>query len=583
MRISMLWLGIVCCFTGNSLAQTFVDVTVESNILHNAEAPNGPNAPTFAQVQAGGAAAGDFDGDGWVDLFVTRYFDTDVLYRNNGDGTFSDVTEQVFDGGIGDWETSGACFGDIDNDGDLDLAVSTLNEFRHRLYVNDGTGRFSEEGESRNLIIAGGLPITAGTSFSMGDYDRDGFLDLYVTEWRNFSTTSDAVHARLFRNLGSTNPGHFEDVTFSAGVTMDITSGLHTGKGLSFTPRFVDFDRDGNTDIGVASDGRTSRLFWNNGDGTFEDGTEAAGIDGGTNDMGFTIGDFNGDGLMDWFVTSIGQGTGVPPSGNRLYLNNGDRTFTDATDTGVREGGWGWGTEAFDFDHDGDLDIVMTNGMTLVADDRSYLFENVGTREIPEFIDRSEALGIVDTGQGRGLLTFDYDRDGDLDVFIYNYNSAPILYRNDAKNENAWIQVRAISSRSNRDGIGAFITVTPNLDQPQVKYVTEMDGSSNYLAQSETVAHFGLGSIQSIDRLSVLWPSGTKQVLFDQPINQLLVIEEPSFDGDVNQDGSLSLLDVGPFVQSLQSGTYQFEADINKDGIIDHLDINPFIALLAGD
>ena len=501
-------------------------------------------APTFGQVQAGGAAAGDFNGDGWVDLYVTRYFGSDVLYRNNGDGTFADVTNAAFPAGVGNLETSGAAWGDIDNDGDLDLAVSTLNESRHRLYINSGNGQFSEQGQSRNLLIGTGLPTTAGSSFSMGDYDGDGYLDMFVTAWRDFSTQSPQLHARLFRNQGRSNPGHFEDVTLAAGVAMDIDAGIHAGKDLSFTPRFVDFDRDGHTDLAIASDGGTSRLFWNEGDGTFADGTAIAGIDSGTNDMGFTVGDFNGDGLMDWFVTSIGQGTGTHPSGNRLFLNNGDRTFTDATNTGVREGGWGWGTESLDFDNDGDLDIAMTNGMTFVPSDQSVLFENTGTRTSPSFVDRSSTHGITDAGQGRGLLDFDYDRDGDLDLFVVNYDSAPILYRNDSSNSNAWLQVATVGSQSNRDGIGTIITVTPDSDsEPEVFYVAEIDGSSNYLSQSESLAHIGLGDVESLDVVHLLWPSGYEQTFSNVDVNQRLAIVEGLL-ADFDQNDSVNQLDL---------------------------------------
>ena len=518
--------GILSMLSSACWGQTFENVTIEAGITHNAVAPNLPFAPTFAQVQAGGAAAGDYDGDGWVDLYVTRYFDTDLLYRNNGDGTFSDATASVFSDGIGNWETNGAAWGDIDNDGDLDLAVSTINESQHLLFINDGNGQLTEQSQARNLVIRGGLATTAGTSFSMGDYDRDGYLDLYVTEWRDFTTNSDPLQARLFRNLGAVKPGHFEDVTNAAGVSLDFDTGNHAGKGLSFTPRFVDFDRDGHLDLGVVSDGGTSRLFWNNGDGSFSEGTQTAGINTGTNDMGYTVGDFNGDGFMDWFATSIGVGSGSHPSGNRLFLNNGDRTFADVTNTGVREGGWGWGAEALDFDNDGDLDIAMTNGMTLIADDQSVLFENIGTPLNPQFINRATEEGIVDTGQGRGLLDFDYDRDGDLDLLIINYDSAPVLYRNESNESNSWLQVETVGTQSNRSGIGTIITVTPDLAAPASIVVAEIDGSSNYLSQSELIAHLGLGELQVIDQLHILWPSGFEQTFVDIAVNQRLHIVE---------------------------------------------------------
>jgi hypothetical protein len=522
-------------------AQNFSNVTVPAGITHNAVPPNCPTCPpTFAQVQSGGAAAGDFDGDGWVDLVVTRYFDSDVLYRNNGDGTFADVTATAFPGGIGVHQTNGAAWGDIDNDGDLDLAVATLNEARHLLYINDGLGQFVEQGQQRGVLINSGLPTTAGTSFAMGDYDDDGFLDMYVAEWRSFSDISSPAQARLFRNLGAANPGHFVDVTEAAGVGMNILTGPHKNKGLSFTPRFSDLDRDGLTDIAVVADARTSRLFWNDG-GVFLNRSAAAGIATGTNDMGFTLADFNGDGLLDWFVTSIALGSGEHPSGNRLFLNNGNRTFTDVTDaTGVREGGWGWGAEALDFDNDGDLDIAHTNGMPIALRDYTMFFVNVGDRRTPRFVDMAQSLGVVDDLQGRGLLTFDYDRDGDLDMFLTNFGAAPILYRNDGGNAGDWLQVKTIGESGNRDGIGAYITVTPDLAHPDVFYVAEIDGSSTYLAQSEMVAHFGLGQADVIDRIDVEWPSGYTQTFANVAPNQRITIREgltADFNGDEQADG----------------------------------------------
>ncbi|WP_168205080.1 CRTAC1 family protein [Bythopirellula goksoeyrii] len=536
-------------------------VTEAAGINHDATAPGSPQAPTFAQVQAGGAAAGDFDGDGWVDLYVTRYFDKDVLYRNNRDGTFVDVSSTVFLGGIEDVETNGATWGDIDNDGDLDLAVATMNEGRHRLYINDGLGHLAEQGSSRGLLIDGGAVNTRGTSFSMGDYDNDGYLDMYVTAWKDFVPSATPLQARLFRNEGAANPGHFVDVTSSAGVAVDITSGVHAGKELSFTPRFSDLDRDGHLDIAVIADGKASRVFWNQGDGTFADGTAVAGINTGTNDMGFTLGDFNGDGLLDWFATSIGFDTGTHPSGNRLFLNNGNRTFSDATDAaGVREGGWGWAADAFDFDNDGDLDIAHSNGMTIAFpfQNQSVFFRNDGDREQPQLVDVATQVGITDQEQGRGLLTFDYDRDGDLDMFVVNYSGPPMLYRNDGGNVQDWLDVRTVGDTSNRGGVGAYLTVTPDLSEPDVFYVREMNANSNYLAQSEMMAHFGLGDVETIDQVTVQWPSGYVQHFEDVAPNQVLVIGEGLL-ADFNRDDSVNDVD-------LQLWTTHFGGEATDEG-----------------
>jgi hypothetical protein len=554
-------------------AQTFTNVTVAAGFTHNAVPPNCPTcAPTFNEEHAGAAAAGDYDGDGWVDLYVTRYWDAGVLYRNNHDGTFTDVTATSFPGDIQNYEMNGAAWGDLDNDGDLDLAVATMYEARHLLYFNDGQGVFSEQGASRGIQITTALPETAGSSIAMGDFDRDGYLDMYFTEWRSFSTNSNPSQARLFRNLGAAAPGHFVDVTAAAGVTMDRAVNPQANKALSFTPRFSDLDRDGLTDIAVVSDGGTSRMFWNNGDGTFSNRTGAAGIATGTNDMGFALADFNGDGLLDWFATSIAGNEDAHPYGNRLFMNDGDRTFTDVTtQTGVRMGGWGWGADAFDFDNDGDVDIVHTNGFSIADADQTRLFKNTGTRTSPQFVDVATSLGVTDAAQGRGLVSFDYDRDGDVDFFIVNNNSAPVLYRNDGgSTAGDWLRIRAVGTESNRDGIGAFITVTPNLDHPEAIYVAEIDGSSNYLGQSELTAHFGLGEVSSIDQIDVQWPSGYVQRFTDVAPNQSLTITEGLF-ADFNRDGQVDGDDLALWQSEFATGGAG-ASDADGDGDVDGSD-----------
>ena len=300
---------------------------------------------------SGAAAAGDIDNDGNVDLYVSRIDALDSLYRNKGDGTFEDIATAS---GINRGSNSnGAAFGDIDNDGDLDLYVTAVSSTergihtRFYLYVNDGRGNFSEEAISRGAAIAG-ADAHQGTSVAFGDYDSDGYLDIHVCEWRLDTLNSNAAlsNSRLLRNLGSANPGVFEDVTVEAGVALDAVQGTlrdpQNGT-FSFSSNIVDMDGDSHPDLIIAADFGESRLFWNNGDGTFTDGTAAAGVGLDENGMGSAVGDINGDGLLDWFVTSISGGLLPPYTGNRMYLNNGDRTFTDYTEAaGVRDGFWGW-------------------------------------------------------------------------------------------------------------------------------------------------------------------------------------------------------------------------------------------------
>jgi hypothetical protein len=354
---------------------------------------------------------------------------------------------------------------------------------------------------------------------------------------------------------------------------MDITFGSHKGKALSFTPRFSDLDRDGQTDIAVVADGRTTRMFWNDG-AVFLNRTGAAGVASANNDMGFTLADFNGDGLLDWFVTAITQpfpGLEGAPNGNRLFLNNGNRTFTDITDVaGVRTGGWGWGAEALDFDNDGDLDVAHTNGMGVAARDQTIFFKNVGTRTNPQFVNAATDLGVTDDQLGRGLLTFDYDRDGDLDMFIVNFNSAPILYRNDGGNAKTWIEITTVGAQSNRDGVGAYITLTPDLTHPEIAYVREVTASSTYLAQSEMTAHFGLADVESIDRIEILWPSGYRQEFNDVAVNQRITITEGLL-ADFNGDDDVSTADLSTWQNNfgLVEGGQRSLGDANENGNVD--------------
>ncbi len=505
----------------------FTDVTQAAGINHVQF--DGPD-PLGGQFGfSGGVAAGDYDNDGYVDLLFTRLTEPDILYRNRGDGTFENVTQSAIPvpaAGL----TNGVGWADFDNDGSLDFYTTTLGGNRFNLYMNNGNGVFTEQAVQRGAAVEG-ADTHYGQSVSFADYDNDGYLDIYVTEWRldDQNPTQAMSNNRLLRNRGAQQPGYFDDVTLTAGVSMDgVVSPLGAQGVLAFTPRFADFDDDGNVDLFIASDQATSRLFWNNGDGTFTDGTVAAGVAGGDTDMGATTGDYNGDGRIDLFITAVGiRGDGIPPrgGGNRLFRNEGNRSFTNqAADAGVQFAGWGWGTDFIDYDNDGDLDLAMTNGMDTDDEqvvDRTTLWRNDGG----QFTDVSLAAGIIDEGPGPGLITLDYDNDGDLDLLIVNNRRAPILYRNDGGNENDWLMLRLQGTVSNRNGIGARVVVTPELGGPQL--VREVSASSTFLSQSSWLPHFGLGpNAGLIDRVDIYWPSGINQSLFNVAPNQLLTVYE---------------------------------------------------------
>ena len=506
---------------------------------------------------SGGAAAADYDNDGYVDLFVTRLDAPDILFRNMGDDRFEDRSREA---GLSAFNlrSNGAAWIDVDNDGDMDLYVTTIADTRYYLFINDGSGRFTEEAVARGAAIASS-EIHIGYSVAVGDFDVDGWPDLHITEWGSASVMSEgsASHARLLRNRGADAPGHFLDVTVEAGVVLDDVRSRNLGgfvrdplitrtdepgpKGpFAFASAFADLDGDGWPDLAVVSDYGMTRIFWNNGDGTFTDGTVEASIGSDRNGMGSTFGDYDGDGDLDWFVSSIfaeyeqceslsGCGT-WDSTGNRLYRNDGGRSFSDATDeAGVRDGGWGWGSVFFDFDNDGDLDLAMVGGMhhSATFSDRALdsptLWENDGTGRMT---DVSEAVGLTHPDASKGFLTFDYDNDGDLDLFVVNNGGAPRLYRNDGGNGSPWLRVRLIGDTSNRSAIGVRLIVTAT--QGGASQLREAGVRSHFLGQSEVVEHFGLGEgVTVVDRVSITWPAtGHVTVLRDVPADGTIIVRE---------------------------------------------------------
>ena len=532
----------ICCLYGALFAiltspsmvhgQQFIDVAGSAGVdyLQYSLVPD-PALDVPPTIMSGGAAAGDYDADGCIDLFVTRVNATDILFRNrcDGSGTFEDATASAgLDGFV--INSNGAAWGDIDNDGDLDLYVTAIADTRFYLFINDGAGQFTEEALIRGASVSS-PDVHYGYSVSYGDYNIDGWLDIHTTEWRraDLNPTGAASNSRLLRNRGAEAPGFFEDVTEAAGVSLD---GLVPGAAFSFTSRFTDLDQDGWPDLAVVSDFGNTRLFWNNGDGTFTDGTLAAAVGTDENGMGFALGDYDGDGDNDWFVTSIYDpdlvcDPGCPwgTTGNRLYRNEGNRVFSDQTDAaGVRNGFWGWGAAFFDYDNDADLDLIMTNGFAVnFNNDPMRLWQNDGSGQMTEI---SAMAGITDTRSGKGLLTFDYENDGDLDVFVVNNSDHPVLYQNNGGNQSDWLRVKLIG-QNNKFGIGSWVRVTPVMGGPS--QLREISAGTHFLGQSDSTAHFGLGQGgDPVARVQVGWlKTRTLQVLENVPRNTTLEVQEP--------------------------------------------------------
>jgi len=522
----------------------FTDVTAAAGVVYQQRAVPVTAAlpPEAAEKPTGGAAAGDYDRDGWVDLVVTRADAPPILFRNRGDGTFADVTATAGDIGTAvPTGSNGVVWGDVDDDGDLDLYMTAFGTTRFFLFVNQGDGTFIEEAVARGAALADAYPHF-GMGAAMGDFDRDGYLDLFVAEWWAHplyptNLLPGTSRNRLLRNRGATAPGTFEDVTEAFGVALEsfpevATSVLGTP---GFSPGFVDFDDDGWPDLTWVADWGNSRIFWNDGGARFVDGTVTAGTGRERSGMGSTQDDFDGDGRIDWYTTSIfGREDEIQYGvSNQLYRNDGDRTFTVVTETaGVADGGFGWGATSFDFDHDGDVDIVATNGFIELghpeeerwATDRTRVFANQGGLTFTEV---GESLGVTDAGLGRAVLTFDYDRDGDLDVFLTNHAGTPILYRNDGGNAAPWLELTLEGVESNRDGIGAVVRVDPRADVQGDEQVRHLLANSNFVSIDELLVHVGLGAHQGpIDVVEIRWPSGAVQRLTNVPASARVHVVE---------------------------------------------------------
>jgi hypothetical protein len=511
--------------TPATAAWHFTDVTAEAGLSyqHGYLAEPGFREPS---ENAGGVAAGDYDGDGWVDLYVVRgTIGPNLLFRNRGDGTFEEVGEAAGVALTG-VRSSGPLFADLDGDGRLDLFVGGVDGTPISVFHNAGDGTFTDATATSGIVFPPAPPTRDTFGATAGDYDRDGDLDLVLTHWlSSFFNFPDTSSFHLWRNDGT---GVFTDVTLAAGITSLGPSDNFN----SFTANFADIDGDGWPDLLVTGDFRTSRIYRNNRNGTFTLATDFSVITDG-NGMGAAIGDYDGDGDLDWFVSSIWDPNGVAEgnwdtTGNRLYRNRGDGTFDDATDAaGVRVGYWGWGSTFQDFDNDGILDLFHVNGFgradipqtaEFVADP-SVLFVGNGDGT---FTERGAELGVADTDEGRGVVAFDYDGDGDLDLFVHNSEGPGRLYRNEEGNAGNWLDVALHGRSPNTEGIGARIRVAAD-GRTQVR---ELRAGSNYVSQDPAIAHFGLGASRKVS-LEVRWLDGTRSVRERVPVNQRLVIEQP--------------------------------------------------------
>ncbi len=501
------------------------------------------DVPTILEEAGPGVCVADFDGDGWQDIYFVNGRDrygrgtqvSNALYRNNKDGTFTDVTPQA--GVPGDAYGLGCAWGDYDNDGYPDLYVTQYG--RNILYHNNGNGTFTDVTSKAHVD---GMDF--GTMFHTGavffDYDRDGRLDLYAGGYVNFGPESkqtcpfngsqsscppqqySGTAAVLYHNNGD---GTFTNVTKAARIYQPEGKNLAVGA--------ADYDNDGWQDLFVANDGKELYLYHNEHNGTFREVALSAGValneDGGTMAaMCISLGDYNNDGLLDLYVSDFQE------QGDHLWRNTGAGTFEETTRhagialTTVRYLGFGGGF--FDYDNDGWLDLFVANGHVypsiedpahgthykqtnlLFHNERNGKFSNVtssmgNTFSVPHL--------------GRGVAFADFENKGSMDIVIANNDDPPSLLKSSG-GPNHFINVQLVGTKSNRDAIGARVRIKAN----GLAQLREIQGGGSYLSQSDLRAHFGLGASARIDSLEVEWPSGVHQTFRDVRADRFYTLTE---------------------------------------------------------
>ena len=530
-------------FAGESAAVRFREISGRAGIdfFHMNGATPWKYLP---ETMGAGGLFWDFDGDGWLDIFLvdsgwvadaSEHAEArSLLYRNRGDGTFEDVTgaSGIRISGYG----MGACSADYDNDGRVDLYVTSLGP--NQLFQNSGDGVFLDvtkrSGTGSDLW---------GSSCAFVDVDNDGDVDLYVANFVEFTAAENKFCGDVERGLTAyCHPNVYEgvaDVLYrnnGDGIFTDVTreAGLYTiaGKGLGVV--IGDINNDGWPDIYVANDSVPNFLFENQGDGTFKEigswaGVEVNGAGRPEAGMGTDLGDFDEDGRLDIFVTNLDIET------NTLYKNSAEGLFGDVTSETGQAGPSvpyvGFGTAFLDYDNDGDFDLVVANGNIMdnasqFRDGATYaqlnlLLQNLGGGSFIE-VGESAGPGFRLVKVSRGLAIGDIDNDGDLDLLVTSNGDTPDLLLNEGGNRGNSILVHLTGTSSNRSAVGARVTVTIG----ERSMMRELKAGSSYLSQNDLRLHFGLGTAGKADRLEIRWPGGAVQVFEDVEANQILSITE---------------------------------------------------------
>jgi hypothetical protein len=532
---------------------------------HHTRVFKGRSADVLRMFTSGGAsvAVGDFDNDGFDDLFVTDSAEgtTSRLYHNNGDMTFTDVTAKAGVGGGNDPLSivSDALWLDYDNDGWRDLLVIRFGT--PLLYHNEHNGTFKDVTAQSGLTRFGNT--IAAIAF---DYDNDGRLDLM---FGNYFKPQNLLDVKSIEQDPHVLPNDLDNAVNGGGVTLwhglgngkweDVTDkagfGKHTGWTLDVG--HGDFNNDGLQDIYLACDYGTDRIFFNNGDGTFRDATEKSiGFDT-RKGMNADVGDYDNDGWLDIYVTNITDE--YMKECNMLWHNNHDGTFTDLSrETGTCETLWGWSAKFGDYDNDGLLDLFVVNGlrsagpenyipvlvnlitkpgvdftdvrgwpdignMTWSGYQKKKFFRNLDGQTFKEM---SNAVGVDNDKDGRGIGVGDFDNDGRLDFYQANADQTSLFYHNATTDAGHWLELKLVGTKSNRDAIGARVTVKAGART----MIREVDGGNGYAGQSMQRVHFGLGANASVTSIEIHWPSGTVQTV-NAPVDKLTTVLESASSG----------------------------------------------------
>lgn len=519
----------------------FADVTAQAGITFKHIST--PEKRYIVESMSGGVALIDYDNDGYLDIYLVNSLTVELikskektksaLYHNNGDGTFTDVTDKAGVGDIG-WGM-GVAVGDHDNDGFDDLYVTCVGP--NHLLKNNGNGTFTDVTQK-----AGVNDPRWSTGASFVDYDNDGHLDLFVSNYVSFDFNNLPEFGKgktcQFKNVSvqcgprglpgdgdslyhNNGDGTFTEVSKGAGVS--DPNGYY-GMGVISS----DFDEDGLVDIFVANDSTPNFFYHNNGDGTFKEigflsGTALSESGAAQGSMGVTVADYDHDGKLDLFITNFDDDYNV------LYHNDGRNSFTDASYpakiAAVSLPYVGWGTKFFDYDNDGWVDLFVANGHVYPQiknfHQRNFVFKN---NRNGTFSEVSEQLGapFAEQRAGRGAAFGDIDNDGDIDIIINNLDGSPQLLRNDGGNTGNSVLIKTIGTKSNRDGTGARIkVVSGDLEQKD-----EVRSGDSYISQSDLRLHFGLEKRTKIDLIEVRWPSGAIDKITNAKVNKIMTIKE---------------------------------------------------------